>query len=105
MENKVKPYKLSKKEKTWIMKTVNDLEQVLEGQDTTTLALQYALGILVAHNVKMMTNNLHLKGQEIKFFSPIFDIAKGTLEIEGVDLDAQASDLQDGEAIDLRNMN
>ena len=105
MENKVKSYKLSKKEKTWIMKTVNDLEQVLEGQDTTTLALEYALGILVAHNVKMMTNNLHLKDQEIRFISPIFEIAKTTLEVDGVDLDAQANDLQDGEVIDLRNMN
>lgn len=87
------------------MKTVNNLEQVLEGQDTTTLALEYALGILVAHNVKMMTNNLHLKGQEIRFISPIFEIAKGALEVDGVDLDAQANDLENGETIDLRNMN
>lgn len=87
------------------MKTVNDLKKVLEGKSASTLVLEYALGIFVAHNIKMMTDSLHLNGQEIKFFYPIFGIAKGTLEVDGVDLDAQASGLENGETIDLRNMN
>ena len=87
------------------MKTVNELKKVLEGKSTSTLVLEYALGIFVAHNVKMMTDSLHLNGQEIKFFYPIFGIAKGTLEVDGVDLGAQANDLENGETIDLRNMN
>ena len=87
------------------MKMVDELKEVLEGKSTSTLVLEYALGIFVAHNVKMMTDSLHLNGQEIKFFYPIFGIAKGTLEVDGVDLGAQANDLENGETIDLRNMN
>ena len=105
MENKEKPSAISGKEKAEIMKMVDELKNVLEGKSTSTLVLEYALGIFVAHNVKMMTDSLHLDGQEIKFFYPIFGIAKGTLEVDGVDLDAQANDLENGEAIDLRNMN
>ncbi len=105
MKNKEKPAAISRKEKAEIMKTVNELKKVLEGKSTSTLVLEYALGIFVAHNVKMMTDSLHLNGQEIKFFYPIFGIAKGTLEVDGVDLGAQANDLENGETIDLRNMN
>lgn len=105
MKNKEKPAAISGKEKAEIMKTVYELQKVLEGKSTSTLVLEYALGIFVAHNVKMMTDSLHLNGQEAKFFYPIFGIAKGTLEIDGVDLGAQANDLENGETIDLRNMN
>lgn len=105
MKNKGKPAAISREEKAEIMKMVDELKKVLEGKSTSTLVLEYALGIFVAHNVKMMTDSLHLNGQEIKFFYPIFGIAKGTLEVDGVDLDAQANDLENGETIDLRNMN
>ena len=105
MKNKEKPAAISGKEKAEIMKMVDELKEVLEGKSTSTLVLEYALGIFVAHNVKMMTDSLHLNGQEIKFFYPIFGIAKGTLEVDGVDLGAQANDLENGETIDLRNMN
>ena len=105
MKNKEKPSAISGKEKAEIMKMVDELKEVLEGKSTSTLVLEYALGIFVAHNVKMMTDSLHLNGQEIKFFYPIFGIAKGTLEVDGVDLDAQANDLENGETIELRNMN
>ena len=107
MGKKVKPAAISRKEKAEIMKTVSELKKVLEGKSTSTLVLEYALGIFVAHNVKMMTDSLHLNGQEAKFFYPIFGIAKGTLEIEGVDIDAQAFDFDDDDnsATDTRNIN
>ena len=107
MENKEKPSAISGKEKAEIMKMVDELKKVLEGKSTSTLVLEYALGIFVAHNVEMMNDSLHLNGQEIKFFYPIFGIAKGTLEIEGVDIDAQAFDFDDDDnsATDTRNIN
>mgnify|MGYP003491586144 CR=1 FL=1 len=105
MKNKEKPSAISGKEKAEIMKMVNELKKVLEGKSTSTLVLEYALGIFVAHNIKIMTDSLHLNGQEIKFFYQIFGIAKGTLEVDGVDIDAQANDLENGETIELRNMN
>ena len=102
MKNKGKPSAISGKEKAEIMKMLDELKKVLEGKITSTLVLEYALGIFVAHNVKMMADSLHLNGQEIKFFYPIFGIAKGTLEVDGVDIDAQANDLENGETIELR---
>lgn len=43
MENKVKPSATSSEEKNEITEMVKDFEQVLEGQNTTVLALEYDL--------------------------------------------------------------
>lgn len=89
MENKEKTPVLSGKDKAWIMNMVAKLKRALEGQDTTTLALEYALGIFVAHNVKMMADNLHMNGQEAKFFVPIFKVVKDELEANDIDIEEQ----------------
>ena len=43
MENKEKPSAISREEKNEITKMVKDFEQVLEGQNTTVLALEHEL--------------------------------------------------------------
>lgn len=89
MEKKEKTPVLSEKDKAGIKKMVDKLNRALDGQDTTTFALEYALGIFVAHNVKMMADNLHLNGQEAKFFAPIFMVARAELIAYGIDIDEQ----------------